>query len=65
MAASLLLGQNAISWKQLKTTAKTPLEKVIVRQIAGANHAILTVNDTAVHTVNAQNGMQMMREAEQ
>jgi len=62
--ASFSLGRYVISWRQSKTTGKTLRKKVVVRQFARANIRIMAGAAPELHTMNAENDSEMMKEAE-
>jgi len=63
--ASFSLGRDVIGWRQSKTTGETLCEKVVVRQFARANNAILAGTDPELDTMNTENDLEMKKEAEE
>jgi hypothetical protein len=63
--ASVSLGQDVIRWRQSKTTDKTLRENVIVMQYAGANNGILEGNNLVLDTTEAENDIELKRQAEE
>jgi hypothetical protein len=59
------LGRDVIGWKQSKTTRQTVREKIIVRQFALANNAILTGTDPELDNVNTEHNSETMQQAEE
>jgi len=63
--ASFPLGQDVIGWRQSNTTGETLQEKVVVRQYARANNRILAGNDPVLDRSEAENDLELKREAEE
>jgi len=63
--ASFSLGQDVIGWRQSKTTGETLCEKVVVRQFARANNAIMAGTDPELDTMNTENDSEIKTEAEE
>jgi len=63
--ASFSLGHDVVRWRQSKTTGKTLLEKVVVRQFTRANNEILPGADPELDTTNTENNSEMKKEAKE
>jgi len=63
--ASFSLGQDVISWRQSKTTAKKLREKVVIRQFARAINGNLAGTDQELDNVNTESHLEMKNEAEE
>jgi len=63
--ASFSLGLDIIGWRQSKTTGKTLRKKVVVRQYARANNGILAGDNPVLDTTDAENDIELKREAEE
>jgi len=63
--ASYSIGRDVISWMHSKTTGEALCEKQLVRQFTQANNGILAGDDLAMDTRNAENDLEMKREAEE
>ena len=57
--------RDKVGWRKSETTGETLCEKVIVRQFAPAHNWILAGDDPTLHTMNAENDLEMWRSAEQ
>jgi hypothetical protein len=64
VAVSFSLGRDVIGWRQSKTTGKTLREKVVVRQFASANNAILAGTDLELDPTKTENDSEMKNEVE-
>jgi len=63
--ASFSLGRDGIGWRQSKTTGETLWEKVVVRQFARANNAILAGTDPELDNVNTESDSEMTKVGEE
>jgi hypothetical protein len=63
--ASFSYGPDVIGWRQSKTTGKTLLKKVVVRQFARANNGLLAGDDPVLDPSSTGNDMEMKREAQE
>jgi len=62
--ASFSPGRDVIGWRQLKTTAGTLRENVVVRQFARSNNGILAGIDLVLDSMNTENDSEMKKEVE-
>jgi hypothetical protein len=60
--ASYSHGRDVIGWRQSKTTGQTLREKIIVRQFACNNNAILAGNCAALDTAETENDLKLKKE---
>jgi len=63
--ANFSLRRDVIGWRQWKTTGETLRKKVIVRQFAQANNAILAGTDQELDTTDTEHHSEMKKEAEE
>jgi len=63
--ASCSLGWDVIGWRHSQTSGETLYKKVIVWQLAPANHGILASDDQELDTMITENDSEIKREAEQ
>jgi len=63
--ACISLGRVLIGWRQSKPTGETLCQKVIVRQYARVDNGILAGIDSVLHTTEAENDIELNREAEE
>jgi hypothetical protein len=63
--ASFSLGRDIMRWRQSKTTGETLRENVVVRQYARANNGILAGENPVLDTTEAENDIELKREAEE
>jgi len=63
--ASFSLERDVIDWRNLKTTGEILYGKVVIRQIARAHDGLLTGDNPPLVTMNTDDDLEMMREAEQ
>jgi len=64
MDDSSSLARNVIGWRQSETTGDSFLDRVMVRQFARVSIGILAGEDPALDAMNAENDLEMKREAE-
>jgi hypothetical protein len=62
---SFSLGRDVIGWRQPKTSGETLREKVVVRQLARANNAILAGTAPELDSMNTDNDSEMKQEGEE
>jgi hypothetical protein len=63
--ASFSLRRDVIGWRQSKTTGETLREKVILKQFAQANNALLAGADRELDTTNMNNDSEMKKAMEE
>jgi hypothetical protein len=63
--ATFSLGLDVIRWRQSKSTGETLRENVVVRQYARANNGILAGENPVWDTTEAENDIELKREAEE
>jgi hypothetical protein len=63
--ASVSLGRDVIGWEHSETSGNTLREKVVIRQLAQANHWILAGDDPELDMTNTENHSEVKKEVQE